>query len=107
MSGMTLGEYAKTLDEHALSLAEMDDYEGAKLAIEVAEAFERRQQQLDAKDFAAMDDSEPAINRRAAEFLERLEKIATACRIAETNATPQSAVKLLAAEVLDLAEPAW
>lgn len=36
---------AEKLDAHALDLAEADDYEGAKLVIETAMAFEARHRQ--------------------------------------------------------------
>lgn len=36
---------AQALDAHALDLAEADDYEGAKLVIETAMAFEARHRQ--------------------------------------------------------------
>ncbi|MEA1798509.1 hypothetical protein [Rhodococcus qingshengii] len=36
---------AEALDAHALELAEADDYEGAKLVIETAMAFEARHRQ--------------------------------------------------------------
>ena len=43
---------AEILDAHALDLAEADDYEGAKLVLETAMAFEARQQQIDSSDFS-------------------------------------------------------
>ncbi|WP_418345237.1 hypothetical protein [Rhodococcus pyridinivorans] len=36
----------RRLDRHAIELAENDDYEGARLVVETAEAFGRRQMQL-------------------------------------------------------------
>lgn len=41
----TLRDMALALDAHALDLAEADDYEGAKLVIETAMAFEARHRQ--------------------------------------------------------------
>ncbi|NKT24672.1 hypothetical protein GS905_23950 [Rhodococcus hoagii] len=49
---------ANRLDIHALELAAADDYEGAKLAIETAEALCRRQDQIDASAFR-----EPHVDR--------------------------------------------
>lgn len=48
---LALRAMAEILDAHALDLAEADDYEGAKLVIETAMAFEARQQQIEAADF--------------------------------------------------------
>lgn len=39
-------EVTRRLDRHAIELAENDDYEGARLVVETAEAFGRRQMQL-------------------------------------------------------------
>lgn len=39
-------EATRRLDRHAIELAENDDYEGARLVVETAEAFGRRQMQL-------------------------------------------------------------
>lgn len=41
-----LSSIATRLDHHAVELAEHDDYEGARLVIETAEAFGRRHAQL-------------------------------------------------------------
>ncbi|NKW17042.1 hypothetical protein GTA26_05335 [Rhodococcus hoagii] len=49
---------ANRLDLHALELAAMDDYEGATLVIQCAEALHRRQQQIDESAFR-----EPLVNR--------------------------------------------
>jgi len=49
---------ATRFDLHAVELAEADDYEGAKLVVECAEAFARRQEQIDATAFR-----EPAVDR--------------------------------------------
>lgn len=51
---------ANLFDLHALELAGDDDYEGAKLVIECAEAFARRQQQIEADHFSA-----PQVDRGA------------------------------------------
>lgn len=42
---LTLRAMAEALDAHALELAVADDYEGAKLVIETAMAFEARHRQ--------------------------------------------------------------
>jgi len=42
-------EITARLDQHAIELAEHDDYEGAKLAIETAEAFARRHDRIRAR----------------------------------------------------------
>lgn len=47
----SFAEMATRLDRHAIDLAEKDDYEGARLVVETAEAFTRRQLQLEAGDF--------------------------------------------------------
>ncbi|MGR6579301.1 hypothetical protein ACT89R_01850 [Rhodococcus qingshengii] len=45
-TGEGLRAMAEILDAHALDLAEADDYEGAKLVVETAMAFEARFQQI-------------------------------------------------------------
>lgn len=47
----SLRAMAEILDAHALDLAESDDYEGAKLVVETAIAFEARHQQIEAAQF--------------------------------------------------------
>ncbi|NKU91721.1 hypothetical protein [Prescottella equi] len=49
---------ANLFDLHALELAAMDDYEGATLVIQCAEALHRRQQQIDESEFR-----EPSVDR--------------------------------------------
>ncbi|MBM4522484.1 hypothetical protein GS462_21635 [Rhodococcus hoagii] len=49
---------ANRLDLHAIELVESDDYEGATLAIQCAEAIHRRHLQLDESDFR-----EPSVDR--------------------------------------------
>lgn len=57
---LNLRGMATRFDIHAVELAESDDYEGAKLVIECAEAFARRQDQIDASAFR-----EPRVDRGA------------------------------------------
>lgn len=49
----TFRAMAEILDAHALDLAVADDYEGAKLVVETAMAFEARHQQIEASQFGS------------------------------------------------------
>lgn len=94
----SLADCANDLDRHALDLIEMDDYEGAKLAIETAMLLEQRQSQLDTRETNAA-----IVDRNTAEDAAKLDKIRSRLRPILSTGNSWLATTELARAILAIA----